>query len=82
MILVMIIELGRGRGRSVLDHVFSFLNLKAFPYASEIHAAAVATAFPADAAGAELVRNRGVRFYAEFHGAALAASFEEPGGGR
>ena len=49
----------RGEGQ-VLDHVFSFHDFEAVIYASEIHAAVVAPAFPADAAGAELVGNWGM----------------------
>jgi hypothetical protein len=61
MIVIVTIELGQGgRGEPVLDHVFSFLDFEGFVYASEIHAATVATTFPADAAGAELVGDRGV----------------------
>ena len=61
MIVIVTIELGQGERREpVLDHVFSFLDFEGFVYASEIHAATVATAFQADAAGAELVGNRGV----------------------
>jgi len=68
----------KGEREQVLDHVFSFLDLKALVYASEIDAAAVATTFPADAAGAELVGYWSVGFYTEFYSATLAASFEEP----
>lgn len=58
VIVIVVMEHGQGEMRGqVLDHVFSFLDFETVVYASEIHAAAVATAFPADAAGAELVRD-------------------------
>jgi len=61
MIVTVTIELGQGRrGEPVLDHVFSFFDFEGFVYASEIHAATVATALATDAAGAELVGDRGM----------------------
>jgi hypothetical protein len=62
MIVTLIVVLVRRKGGEgqVLDHVFPFLDFEAVIYASEIHAAVVAPAFPADAAGAELVGNWGV----------------------
>jgi hypothetical protein len=64
----------------VLDHILPFFDLEARVYASKINTAAVATTFPANTAGAELVGDWSMRFHAEFYGAALAASLQEPDG--
>ncbi len=79
--VIKIMELGQGEieGR-VLDHILSLLDLKAIIYASQVYAAAIATAFSADATSAELVGDWSVGFYTEFYSAALATSFKEPSG--
>jgi hypothetical protein len=63
----------------ILDHIFSFNDFETLCYASKVYTTAIATTFSTDAAGAELIGYWRVRFHAELHGAALAASFKFPG---
>ncbi len=82
---------GRGKGEgstermgswkrvSVLDQIEALEDLQAVVEAADVDAAAVAAHLAADAAGAELVRNRRLRLQREFYTAALAACVEFPG---
>ena len=63
----------------LLDQIQPLEDLQAVVDAADVDAAAVAAHLAADAAGAELVWDRGVRLQREFDAAALAACVEFPG---
>lgn len=63
------------REGEVLDLIFALEDLQAVGVTAQVHASAVATAFTAHAAGAELIRHRRRRFDCEFNGLAVAGPF-------